>query len=68
MKIVQKIALVLIIIGAINWALVGLFDFNLVTSIFGEKTLLTKVIYLVIGISGIFSITTLFSDLNVEKH
>ena len=68
MKIIQKIALVLIIVGAINWALVGLFDFNLVTAVFGEKTLLTKIIYIVIGISGIFSITTLFSDLEIEKH
>ena len=42
MKIIDKIALILIIIGAINWGLIGLFRFNLVELIFGDMTLLAR--------------------------
>ena len=45
MKVIDKIALVLIIIGAINWGLIGFFKFNLVDTIFGSMTVLTRLIY-----------------------
>ena len=45
MKVIDKIALVLIIIGAINWGLIGLFDFNLVATIFGDMTIISRIIY-----------------------
>ena len=45
MKVIDKIALVLIIIGAINWGLIGFFNFNLVAVIFGEMTWISRVIY-----------------------
>ena len=44
MKIVDKIALTLIIIGAINWGLIGLFNFNLVDTIFGTMSILSRII------------------------
>ena len=44
MKIIDKIALVLVIIGAINWGLVGFFEFNLVDAIFGELSIFTRII------------------------
>ena len=44
MQTLQKVALVLIVIGAINWGLVGLFDFNLVETLFGADNVITKVI------------------------
>lgn len=50
------IAWILIVIGALNWGLVGTFDFNLVTAIFGVATIATKVIYILVGISAIISI------------
>lgn len=50
------IALILVIIGAINWGLVGLFNFNLVSAIFGERTALSKMVYLLVGIAGVYSI------------
>ena len=56
METIQKIALTLTIVGALNWALVGLFDFNLVTAIFGVDTVLTNVIYVLIGICGAINI------------
>ncbi len=62
MKIIDKIALVLIIIGAINWGLIGLFNFNLVATIFGEMTIISRIIYGLVGISGIWGIKLLFDD------
>lgn len=62
MRIVQKIALVFTILGALNWGLIGLFDFNLVTSIFGDATFWTKAVYTIIGVAGIINIMILFLD------
>ena len=62
MKIIDKIALVLIIIGAINWGLIGIFNFNLVSAIFGEMTVITRIIYGLVGVSGIWGIKLLFDD------
>ena len=62
MQTLQKVALVLIVIGAINWGLVGLFDFNLVETLFGADNVITKVIYVLVGISGIIDISILFND------
>jgi len=60
MKTLEAIAITLVIIGAINWGLIGLFDFNLVSLIFGgADSLLTKVIYILVGISGLLSIKVL---------
>ena len=54
MKIIDKIALVLIIIGAINWGLIGIFKFNLVDTIFGTMSVISRIIYTLVGISGIW--------------
>jgi len=62
MQIIQKLALVLIIIGAINWGLVGLFDFNLVDTLFGVGSIISKIVYILVGISGIIDISLLFND------
>ncbi len=60
MKIIDKIALVLIIIGAINWGLVGIFNFNLVDAIFGAMSIISRIIYILVGISGLWAIKILF--------
>lgn len=62
MKIVDKIALILIIIGAINWGLVGFFNFNLVDTIFGTMSLISRIIYALVGISGLWGIKLLFDE------
>ena len=62
MKVIDKIALVLVIIGAINWGLIGLFNFNLVDSIFGAMSVISRIIYTLVGISGLWSIRLLFVD------
>lgn len=48
------IALVLLVIGGINWGLVGLFSFDLVAALFGELSLLSRIIYILVGIAAIF--------------
>ena len=62
MKVIDKIALVLIIIVAINWGLIGLFNFNLVEMIFGNMTVLSRIIYGLVGLSGLWGIKLLFDD------
>ena len=56
MKALNGIALTLVIIGAINWLLVGLFKFNLVDAIFGSLSVLTRIIYIIVGLAGLWSI------------
>ena len=56
MKILYNIALTLVIIGALNWLLIGLFDFDLVATLFGAMSVLSRIIYLLVGLSGIISI------------
>ncbi len=62
MKIIDKIALVLIIIGAINWGLIGLFRFDLVATLFGEMSVLSRIVYTLVGISGLWGIKLLFDN------
>ena len=56
MKTLYNIALTLVIVGALNWLLIGLFDFDLVASLFGTMSLLSRIIYSLVGVSGIISI------------
>lgn len=56
MKYLNCIALTLVIIGALNWLLVGAFSFNLVDSLFGVGTFLSRLIYILVGVSGLWSI------------
>lgn len=51
-------ALVLVIIGAINWALIGFFKFDLVAFIFGDLTVVTRIIYVIVGLAGLYLIST----------
>lgn len=62
MKIIDKIALILVIIGAINWGLIGIFQFNLVEAIFGNMTVIARIIYALVGVSGLWAIKLLFDD------
>lgn len=65
METLKKICLVLIIIGAINWALVGLFEVDLVASLFGgSDELLARLVYIIIGIAGLIDISILFNRLD----
>ncbi len=58
--VIDWIALILVIIGGLNWGLVGAFNFNLVTTIFGDMTLLSRVVYIVVGLAALYTIVYLF--------
>ncbi|MBS5935066.1 MAG: DUF378 domain-containing protein [Clostridiales bacterium] len=57
MKTIDYIALILVIIGAINWGLIGFLGFDLVRVIFGDMTLVSRIIYAVIGICGLYALS-----------
>ncbi len=56
MKTLDAIVLTLVIIGGINWGLIGFFNFNLVDTLFGGVDWLTRTIYAIVGIAAIYSI------------
>lgn len=60
MKAINTITLVLLIIGGINWGLVGLADFDLVASLFGESSVLSRAIYALVGVSAVAQAARLF--------
>ena len=69
METLQKTALIFTIVGAINWLLVGLFDFNLVKYIFADMLgvdILERIIYIIVGICGLVNIGLLFN--HIEEH
>lgn len=65
MEALQKTCLVFTIIGALNWLLVGILDFNLVDYLFGVGSMLSRIIYIIVGIAGIINIGLLFN--HIEK-
>lgn len=58
MNIVRIIAYILVIVGAVNWGLVGFFNFDLVAAIFGEMSLLARIVYALVGLSGLLLLIT----------
>jgi uncharacterized membrane protein YuzA (DUF378 family) len=64
MNTLYKISLGIVIIGAINWGMVGIFSINLVSLLFGEETFLTNFIYALVGICGLISTGILLKPLD----
>lgn len=64
MNTLQKICLSITIIGAINWGLIGLLDFNLVEAIFGTESIIPRIIYSLVGLTGLINIGILVMDLD----
>lgn len=63
LETLQKVCLVITIIGAIIWGLIGLFDFNLIESLFGVDSMVPRIIYTIVGIAGLINIGILFNHL-----
>ena len=63
METLQKVCLVVTIIGAINWGLIGLLDFDLVATLFGDMSMLSRIVYTLVGITGLVNIGILFNHL-----
>lgn len=55
-NVIDTIALILVIVGGVNWGLIGLLNFNLVAAIFGEGSILTRIIYILVGIAALYTI------------
>ena len=65
MKILNTLVLILLIVGALNWGLIALFEFDLVAWLFGTMTLLSKIVYGLVGIAGLWAIT-FFSRIAID--
>ena len=67
-KIMEKTALVLVIIGALNWGLIGLFGFDAVGALFGgQLTAMSRIIFTVVGIAGLWAVSILFKDITAAR-
>ena len=68
-RMLDKISLVLVIVGAINWALVGIFQFDLVAYLFGgQSAMLSRIVYTLVGAAGLWCITLLFGEREAVKE
>jgi uncharacterized membrane protein YuzA (DUF378 family) len=61
MNAINKITLLLLIVGGLNWGLVGLFSFDLVAALFGDMSLLSRIVYALVGASALWQLVLLVS-------
>jgi uncharacterized membrane protein YuzA (DUF378 family) len=61
LKFIDILTLVLVIVGGLNWGLIGLFDFDLVAAIFGAGSMLSRLVYILVGLSAAWQIVPLFA-------
>ena len=66
MRALKIICYILVLIGALNWGLVGIFNYNLVSAIFGDMTFMTRLIYILVGVASIISVITTYRDVADE--
>jgi len=60
MRAINSVTLLLLIVGGLNWGLVGLFDFDLVAALFGEMSALSQIVYVLVGVSALYQLIPLF--------
>ena len=73
MKFINILTLILVIVGGLNWGLVGLFDFDLVAAIFGGGSALSRIVYVLVGLSAVWQVAPLVSamsagEIAAERH
>jgi len=68
MNILRTVAYVLVLIGAINWGLIGVMDIDLVAMLFGEMSVLSRIVYSIVGISGIILLLTTYKDIFYHEN
>lgn len=66
MKVINTLVLVLVIIGALNWGLIAVFSFDLVAWAFGAMTMLTRIVYGLVAIAGLWAIT-FFTRISIDE-
>lgn len=65
MKMLHMVAFLLVVVGAVNWGLVGLFNFNLVMAVLGSVPVLERVVYILVGASAVYLAANHMSDCKV---
>ena len=68
METLQKICLVFTIIGAIVWGIIGIFNVNIIDMIFGVESIISRIIYTLVGIAGLINIGILFNHIEHIDH
>ena len=66
MNTLQKACLVITIIGALNWGCIGLLDINIIESVFGVGSVIARVIYSIVGLTGLINVGILFTHLDED--
>ncbi|MBA3675897.1 MAG: DUF378 domain-containing protein [Sphingosinicella sp.] len=66
MRALNYLTLILLIVGGLNWGLVGLFDFDLVAALFGEMSVLSRIVYVLVGLSALWQIISLLSGNKID--
>ena len=66
MKVLNTIVLALVIIGAVNWGLIAVFSFDLVAWLFGNMTMLSRLVYGLVGLAGLWAIT-FFTRISIDE-
>lgn len=64
----DRVALIVVIIGALNWLSVGLFNYDLVGALFGATSFITRAIFTIVGIAGLYSISLLFREQETVRN
>lgn len=64
MRILNLVTLVLVIVGGLNWGLVGIANLDVVAAIFGAGSMLTKIVYILVGLSAVWQLIPLFQSLS----
>ena len=64
MNMLYKTCLAIAIVGCVNWGLVGIFDFNLVEFLFGNSTIITRLVYVIVAVSGLITLGIFTKDLD----
>lgn len=67
MKNIKIIAIILVVIGGLNWGLVGLFNFDLVAAIFGSMNIISRIVYTLVGLSAVYLLLIFNSLLKDDK-
>lgn len=67
MKPLNLITLILLVVGGLNWGLVGLFNFDLVATLFGEGSMLARIVYSLVGVSALWQLVPLFAAFGSEE-
>jgi len=68
LKFLKIASYILVLVGALNWGLVGLFNFNLVAAIFGDMTTASRIVYILVGLSAIVSAITAYMHCSKKEN